>query len=372
MVALVGARVASALTVAVMVVGPGSAHGASQRALTAASAPAGTPGSLNAVAAAPHSSDVWVIGEVEGLGTNHFSVARRRHGHWQRMTTPNLGGEFGELDAVAAASATSVWISGGKAVAHTQERPVIFRWNGKRFVAAKLPKLAHGEFSAESISASSASNAWAVGGFELAANHASVALHWDGKKWSAVPLPAAADDGLRVVSTSGPKNAWGLGSDGALVHWDGKVWAADGTAPFGVQLDSIATSGPSLAYAVGQDVRNNRVAILRFNGKKWSRAPLAKGVFREGQLISVSLSGRSAWVIGSHDKKNGLPEPVILHSTGGPWGAQRAPGSSFGLSAVSAASQKRAYAVGTYELGAQKTFLDVYNGHHWSGTSSRF
>jgi hypothetical protein len=372
MVGSVGITAACAVIVMGMVAGAESAHGTSRAALTAAGVPAGTPGSLNAVAAVPHSSDVWAIGEVEGVGTNHFFVARRRHGRWQRMTTPNLGGEFGELDAVAAPTGKSVWISGGKAVHRAEELPVIFGWNGKRFVAARLPKLVRGEFPVESISASSASNAWAVGGFESAANHKQVALHWNGKKWSAVPTPAAGDDGLRVVSTSGPKNAWGLGSDGALVHWDGKVWAQDGTAPFAVQLDSIATSGPSLAYAVGFDVQNNRLAILRFNGQTWSRAPLGKGVLREGQLISVAVSGRAAWAVGNHDKKNGVTEPVILHSTGGAWRAQRAPGSDFSLSAISAASTKRAYAVGTFELDVEKTFFDIYNGHHWTGAPSRF
>lgn len=367
----------SVVMLGMMSAGGAVAQGSRQPA--SATAPVGTSGALSAVAAVPHSSDVWTTGAA-GTGVDHdkFFVARRHHNRWQRVKTPNLGGRFGNLNAVAAASAKAVWIAGARQVQRTQALPAIWRWTGKRFRAQKLPKLFRGAAAVRSMSASSSTNAWAVGSLDLARG-GPVALHWNGKKWSGVAFPGGPlGEPLVAVSTSSASNAWALRQDGVLVHWNGKVWSEHGKAPGEVQLVAIATSSPKLAYAVGFTLGSNarfRAAILRFNGKRWSRVRLAKGA-NYGLLLSVAMTGRSAWTVGSNTTAREFHLPVLLHSTGGPWKSQQSLGRAFALNAVSSGSGGRAYAVGSYTQGAvvqvNRTFFELFDGHSWQGAPSEF
>jgi hypothetical protein len=367
------------LAVAGLVAGSGLvAAGATSPRDAAAKVPTGTKGQFNAVSAVPHSSDAWALGSVynSSSGKTRYFEARRHHGHWQRVAAPNLGGSQGVLGTVAAASGRVVWIGGGRQQGHgsIQDFPAIWQWTGKKFVLAKFPPLFAGASSVADLSASSTSNAWGVGEMSPPDDSGFVVLHWNGKKWSTVPVP----EGFRRVSTSGPDNAWAIGldddNDFGLFHWDGKSWTADGTVPAGVQLDGIATSGPKLAYAVGFNA-GGRTVIMRFNGTTWSNAKLAKGT-KADRLWAVSIHGTSAWAVGYHLTAGDVSVPVILHTTGGTWKSQGAEPKSISFADVSAESANRAYAVGAYEHGVEvrtvDTFFDVYAGHSWKPAGSKF
>jgi hypothetical protein len=366
------------LALGVVVAGGPAARGDSSAVDVAAKSPPSTAGALAAVAAVPHSSDLWVVGSIAASPDGeHYFEAHRHHGHWQRIASPTVGGRLGSLNAVAAGSSSSVWVAGQKPIHHTKDAAVIFRLVGKKFVSAKLPKLQRNDAGVSALSASSAKNAWAVGTINSAATGNPVTLHWNGKKWSAVPLPAdIGDDGLLSVSTSGANNAWALTPEGTLLHWDGKAWADAGTAPARVQLIAIATASPTSALAVGYKlVKHGRqqAVILRFNGTTWSTATIASGV-GNAELISVAIHGRTGWAIGTRTTSIGVELPVFLHSSGGVWKTQHAPGRAVTISAVAAGSAKRAYVVGSRYTtsGAEKTFLDVYDGHSWKPAASAF
>jgi hypothetical protein len=368
------------LTLSMMMAGGTAARGAPRAIVDAAAAPSSN-GALAAVAAVPHSSDVWVVGSVAASPDGeHYFEARRHHGRWQRFKSPNVGGRFGSLTAVAAGSANSVWVAGEKTVHRSKELPVVFRLAGKRFVPAKLPRLKlleSGAGGVAALSASSPGNAWAVGTIIDAATDKSVALHWNGRKWSAVPLPRpSGDDGLIGVSTTGPNNAWAVSPEGALIHWNGKTWTNAGTAPARVQLEAIATGSATNAYAVGYRLlprSRYRAVIMRFNGATWSMAKMASGAGNT-QLLSVATHGTSAWAIGTRTTAQGVELPAFVHSTGGAWKAQHAPGRTVTVSAVAAESAKRAYVAGYHYTarGAVKSFLDVNNGHAWKPAASNF
>jgi hypothetical protein len=330
------------------------------------------------VAAVPHSTDVWAVGQVvAGLNYQTFE-ARRHHGHWRRVAAPKPFGAEGTINTIAAGSERSVWIGGAKQVHTTQQLPEIWTWNGTKFVAAHLPAIQRqgaGDDGVRAMSASSRTNAWAVGAIDLVSTHKLISLHWNGKKWSAVPLPAGIED-LTAVSTSSVTNAWAVTDDNRLLHWNGKVWAVNGAAPNGVELVGVATASPTKVYAVGFRVLPHDqygVVIRRFNGKAWSPAPIAHGV-PHTQPFSIAMHGASAWVVGSHTTAQGVEYPVILRSTGGAWKAEHAPGKTVSLSEVSAASATRAYVVGLrYANGdIQKTFVEAFNGHTWKPVSSSF
>jgi hypothetical protein len=368
------------LMAGILAAGGAAAQGAPHRAdAAAAKVPPGiAQATLSAVTAVPHSTDVWAIGGTgSGVDNEHFFTAHRHGGRWKRIKAPKLRGRYGVLDTFAAASPKAVWLGGGIQVAGIQNLPSIWRWNGKSFAAAKLPKLANGAVDITSISASSATNAWAVGGIYPLGSGGQAALHWNGKKWSAVAFPEGLDfEGLSVVSTSGPDNAWAVRTDGALVHWDGKTWSVDGAAPAGAQLTGVATSSPKLAYAVGSKPLpsgHQQTVIMRFNGKTWSTVKVAKSIDLVG-LREVTMHGKSAWALGVHFTSRSSV-PVILHTSGGAWHAQNSPGGrSYEMTSISAASATRAYAAGFYydfATAQGRSFFDVFNGHRWNGTPSK-
>jgi hypothetical protein len=364
---------ASGLLMAALVTVTAATQAAPDPATLALGAPAGTANaSLFGVAGVPHSSQVWVLGSEDTPEGRTFE-ARRDHGRWRRFAAPKVG-IYGEVMNLAAASARLVWLVGSAQQPHSSNtRPAIWRWTGKRFALSALPKLASGDVGQMAISASSASNAWVVGSINRAGSRKPVALHWGGKRWSAVATPV----GLDAVSTSGPRNAWAISDGTTLVHWDGRSWSIAGETPPDVVVNAIATSSATRAYAVGSSVSSGsrvHTVILAFNGNKWSRAVVDKGV-PSSQPFSVAMHGTSAWALGSHATTSGVEVPVILHTGGGPWGTQRPPGGqAYLLNAITATSSKRVLAVGYYQPagGVGRTFLDVYNGHGWKGAPSSF
>lgn len=347
------------------------AQAASNPAGAAAKTPPSSVAVLSAVAAVPHSSELWTVGYSEAKSVPRYFEARREHGRWTRVKAPKLGGSYAGINAVAASSSGSVWIGGNRQQAHSiQEYPAIWRWTGKTFAAQKMPALFAGGCDVTSISASSATNVWAAGSISPASNQSIEMLHFNGKKWSLVPYPETNDEPTVAVSTTSASNAFA--TDGTyLFHWNGTAWSTDGTAPADVQINDIAASSPSLAYAAGYNTTTGTRAILRFNGKTWSSVQFAKGTPRHVLLDAVTISGSAAWAIGEHNYSGGS-KPVILHTSGGVWREQSSVASKFQLSDISAESSRSAYAVGYYDTAAgARTFFDLYNGHTWKGESSK-
>jgi hypothetical protein len=67
----------------------------------------------------------------------------------------------------------------------------------------------------DSVVATSAGNAWAVGSYRVPVNaKLSLALHWNGSTWAQVPTPnpSGALDELSAVGGSSASNIWAVGS----------------------------------------------------------------------------------------------------------------------------------------------------------------
>jgi hypothetical protein len=335
------------------------------RPLVSTRAPAAMSGQLLGVTSVPHSSDLWTFGATGGDGTKfQYFIGRRHAGRWKRLKAPGVGGSYGQINVIDAGSSGTVWLGGNREAAGIQDGPSIWRWNGRKFVAEKLPKMQTGEATPTYISASSATNAWATGGLYLP-NNDIIALHWNGHKWDSVATPNNA--GLGPVATSGPTSAFAI-SAGMFEHWNGKVWSVDGTQPAGVQLNAIATSSAKLAYAVGFNSTTDKPVIMRFNGTNWSAAALSKNVTGTDQLENVTMHGRTAWAIGIHGAHH-----VILGTTGGAWKTQQTLKAGVTLEAISAQSSKRAYTAGLYDslTKGNTTYAEAYNGHSWKTIATK-
>ena len=93
----------------------------------------------------------------------------------------------GELDAVAAMSASDAWAVGGYSTS-TADRALIEHWNGTQWCRVPIPEpgTSHGLTGVATVSAA---DAWAVGNYSSGSASGTLILHWDGTAWTQVPSP---------------------------------------------------------------------------------------------------------------------------------------------------------------------------------------
>ena len=329
---------------------------------------------LRAVAAVPGTSYAYVV-EARGFGVDNdrFSIMLLHNGHLKRVWTSKLGGRYGNLASVAAVSKNNVFVGGAVQVPHgIDDKPAIFRLKGKKFVAMKLPGTASGAVGVGTITASSPSNVWAVGGIYAASDTGGPqALHYDGKKWAFTDTPQSVNfDGQNDASTSAPGNTWATRGDGNLLVWKGSSWTDLGPAPV-TYPGPIATSSPHLVYVAGTDATGKR-AIMKFNGTKWSKTTV-KGVPSTAVIVDLTVAGTQGWAVAQWRNAKSYEVSAILHTSGEAWTKQyvtHGKGLNY-INAISASSATHVFAVGTHypdfpTSGHPMTF--TLHGHKWTAS----
>jgi hypothetical protein len=197
-------------------------------------------------------SNVWAVGYKgsEGLETlvEHYDGAT-----WREVTV--AGGSSGELTSVSATGPNDVW-----AVGSTGSRNLIEHFDGNGWSVRPSPQPGSGS-SLESVSALSPTDAWAVGSKRgFGAQESTFVLHWDGASWRDVATPnprntADATNELRSVVATSKGDVWAVGTfeneqtsfhqDRTLaLHWDGVRWSIVGSPTPGAtgQLTAVASA----------------------------------------------------------------------------------------------------------------------------------
>jgi hypothetical protein len=204
-------------------------------------------GSISAASA----QDIWAVGSYFGTELASRALIERWNGTgWRIVAAPVRPRGQQQLAAVTAISARSAWAVGSVCPDHCERdnppsRTVILHWNGRRWVPAASPS--PGAASAlTGLSASSATNAWAVGQYctkacpsPQAENRGQILfLHWNGARWSRVAGPSPGRDvhGLLGVSTLSRRSAFAVGetciracndhpvTQPLTLHWNGQRW----------------------------------------------------------------------------------------------------------------------------------------------------
>jgi hypothetical protein len=277
-----------------------AAAGAARATLAGPATSLAISGDLQGVAAAS-ASDVWAVGSA-GTGTLIVHWDGRT---WKRVPSPAPAGSA--LTGVAVASARDAWAVGGNLILH---------WNGTAWTQVPSPG-----GGLTGVAAVSADDAWAVGG--------NLILHWNGKAWRLVhsPQPPSGKfgDALMGVAATSPSNAWAVGcTDGCPVggssvieRWQGRSWkqVAVPTRPFALyRLAGVATTSASSAWAVGGSgpVTAEGAETVRWNGHSWTLRRATNSAALAGV---TAISARDAWAVGgtAHGRT------VILHWNGTAW-----------------------------------------------------
>jgi hypothetical protein len=167
-------------------------------------------------ATGPHNA--WAVG-ASNTSPGASAIIEHWNGYrWRRVSTPP---DLGNLQGITAVGPDDLW-----AVGYTNAGPVykslIVHYNGRRWYQVPSPNPG-GTINLWDVSASSSTNAWAVG-----YGGGTVAFHWNGKTWTFVPSVNPGGGMLLGVVTISADNAWAVGTLGwgstITEHWNGKAW----------------------------------------------------------------------------------------------------------------------------------------------------
>ena len=372
------------------VLGAGTGALAGVRPLAAVS---GTRADLTAVTAIP-GGGAWAVGEKcpvqpEGCTPGHDEVLKQSGSAWSQVPAPSPGGQA-NLVAVSADSASDAWAVGDD---DGGEKNLYLHWTGGAWKQVPGP----GNSTLTGVAAISPTDALAVG-YETSKTGATVTLglHWNGQKWAKVATPnpgGAGDDELYGVSATSATDAWAVGfsldpqsrTKTLVLHWNGSTWSqssAPAAATDGTRLSAVSAVSGTDVWAAG--VYNTAAdfehpLILHWNGSSWSRQKLPS--FENNNtytLDAVAATTSDVWAVGLGPcvgPSIDCPSKVLtMRLTGSGW--KVVPGVSVSdqkdqnnLAGV-AITGSNAWAVGDYFPAAESepvfATLQYWNGSSWA------
>jgi hypothetical protein len=297
----------------------------------------------------PAPGDVWAIGyhwEIVGGAIEYRTLAEHYNGtHFTVVPMPDreTAPAVDMLAGASGTSATDLWAVGSSSPAGVPSQTLIEHWSGSAWSIVPSPDPGSLGDMLEGVAALSPVDAWAVGARQNASSffQRPLALHWNGRTWSAVAVPNAPGcDGhsyLTSVASVSPTSAWaagwcGSGGNGPIFayieHWDGKSWtvsAGKGTTPLGSELYGISAAGANV-WAVGfSQVPGSAPPVglsLHLVNGAWQTVVVPPQ--RTPSLSAVAaLPDGGAWAVGSAQS----PQPPFA----GPFSMDFAAGSWHGL-----------------------------------------
>jgi hypothetical protein len=242
------------------------------------------------------------------------------------------------------------------------------------------------------VSAVSDSDLWAIGSI-CGYNTETLAEHWDGTKWAAVPTPnepGADTSTLVAVAAVSSNDAWAVGNyqeggsayqwDTLAEHWDGTRWSiVESPNVSGADanyLTAIAAVSPTDVWAVGfSEINITDVPLIEhYDGQGWTivRSPHPPpSEFNELYAVTA-VSANDVWAVGyENENSNGQYGGALTeHWNGTSWSLVEGPflGSAVNLYGITAVSSTDVWAVG-YAWNGRLGFDDHPITEHSDGTS---
>jgi beta-lactam-binding protein with PASTA domain len=322
--------------------------------------------------------DIWAIGNDEdNISPGNEGLIEHWTGgeSWTIAATLNLN-SYSTLSGISAVSANDVWVVG-----HTSDegsellRTLILHWDGSSWSQVSSPNPGPQKSLLSGVTATSASDAWAVGSYQTDTGLKTLTAHWDGSSWRQVasPSPGTASNSLASVTATSATNAWAVGVSGSgtvnqtlIERWDGSAWTTAGSASPGTYrntLTSVSATSATDAWAVGSysdDPLSPKTLVEHWDGSSWTRKPSADPDPQGNELLGVTAtSATDAWAVGRTAPSNGLTHALIEHWDGSAWQpvTSSQPGQTNYLLAVGAATTGFVWAVGGFDGQALVTRL---------------
>jgi hypothetical protein len=271
--------------------------------------------------AARSPADAWAVGGYYDGTAFQTLTELLSGGVWEQVSSPDPGGSGNGnfLNAVTITSAKDAWAVGDYSTSPHKGslRTLIEQWNGVAW--HQVPSSSAINSVLNGVSATSATNAWAVGTYDDGQFVDQTLIeHWNGKTWSRVPSPdpsgAAQSSTLTAVAASSPSDAWavggfavkGVGTEPLIVHWNGKSWTqvkvpSLDSPSLPASLYGVTIISASDAWATGFSGTSSQTLIAHWNGKIWSRVPSPSPGTSFSQLRGIAASSATnIWAVGTY------------------------------------------------------------------------
>jgi hypothetical protein len=351
---------------------------------------------INAVSAVSNSADpardIWAVGEYSVDSEIHALILHWDGSAWTHFVSPKVTVTYDLVDssltretwyasltAVSAVSSRDVWAVGHyEGPYEGQEKlALIMHWDGSAWSVVAGPALDPSlKSNLVSVAAIGSDDVWAVGYTirddtrGIPSTGKALAIHWDGKSWSAVPLPDVGDGAiLASIAAASTGDVWAVGT-----YFETSTEGATATPTMTPGLPSpIDTSQPGIAGGnATKPPPPSHSLSLHWNGVAWRQVaiPDDKVTPQQSGLLDVAvLSSGDVWALGFDSLSYDSAENKIWHWNGTSWSTM--PGSLFqayrvGLVKLSALSPNDIWAAGPYiEKDGDPVLILIA---HWNGS----
>lgn len=332
-------------------------------------------------------SDCWAVGYYL---TGHIRQTLIQHwdgASWQIVSSPNVTTtEDNVLLEVACASATDCWAVGSSISAEVQ-RTLILRWDGTSWsIVASPNSVAADANHLNDVACTSATDCWAVGHSRTGGTHRSLMMRWDGIAWSVALSPevdptAPQDNQLNGLSCPSASTCWavgqtrtGNGSATIAMRWDGRRWSivaspeADTPANF---FTDVSCASDSDCWSVGYARIGSSYQTLteHWDGTSWTLVPSPNVSTTQSHFLrGVSCASvADCWAVGTSANSS---RTLALHWDGSAWTivtSPDAPPQSTGFYDVSCISPLECATVGHVRSGTlYQSFAARWDGASWA------
>lgn len=271
-------------------------------------------------------SDVWAVGSYYNPST---SFSRGLILHWNGRTVREVPGPRGlQLRGVVALGGISpdnLW-----ALANVGSGLSLLHWTGRAWTVR------YSRACGDALWFASRTAGWAVGAFGVGQDSGTRTCirRWNGQQWAKVPSPdpggTSAYNNLLSVSGTSASDAWAVGgsTNGTLgLHWNGTSWRKARMPPFAGPapggLDGVSALTRTDAWAVGSysPVFAEKTLTLHWNGRKWSRITSPNHAGPHGTRLNAvaAVSPGDVWAVGNYGANGGVPRTWITHWNGRAW-----------------------------------------------------
>jgi hypothetical protein len=316
---------------------------------------------MNAVTAIA-ANDVWSVGyqNDNNLNESRTLIEHFNGTSWAVVASPNPGSTpncvnsntGNVLNAVAGTSTSDVWAVGFSFTCSADLKPMVLHWDGTSWSAVTTPKLNTNDNAAlNSIVAIAPDNVYAAG-YQPATNGAVQTLieHWDGSTWTVVPSPNANSTGnvLMSISATSATDIWAVGDQVApsievrtlALHYDGNTWSVVATPNpvSGSFLDqnvlmSVTAVAPNDVTAVGFTLGNltELTMVQHWDGTRWKVIPSPNKSTAAGALNTLrgvtAVNSKDLYAVGffANSSSNGQELTLMLHFDGTRWSVIKSP-----------------------------------------------
>jgi hypothetical protein len=326
-------------------------------------------------------SECWAAGSYLA-NTNQTLIERWDGTSWAIVSSPNISStpQDNYLLGVICPSASACWAVGYYG-ANTKQA-LIEQWDGTAWAIVNSPITTDTRSNTLfGVTCVSASGCWAVGFYDGVPAQANLIEHWDGSAWSVVTSPnpsATQPDVLYSVTCTSASDCWAVGgySNGnagqtLAEHWDGSAWAIisspSATASDNNNLNGVTCVSASDCWAVGSYRMGSAFSSLfeHWDGTAWTIVDSPNDTPSDGSPDSVAcVSASDCWAVGQGDG-----EPMVERWDGTAWTIVPSPNTPGYLGSVTCLSASNCWAVGSFRdptFGSAQTLIEYWDGTAWT------